>query len=118
MNFYDLQRLVSTVYLCSELDHASDNQQSQVVFDYDERQIKKRLALNREGLQMMMFEYYHQETGKYLMGERLDEGFKIFSNFMITEFEIVAKGGVCSFNEEISINMEVNPRKYTYTELR
>jgi hypothetical protein len=118
VNFEDLQRLVSTIYLCNELEHASDNQYSQVVFDFDEKYIKKRLALKREGLQMMLFEYYHQETGKYLMGERLEEGFKIFANFMISEFEIVAKGGGFSYNETISIDMDVNPRKYTFIELR
>ena len=118
VNFEDLQRLIATIYLCNDLDHSSDNRYSHVVFDFDEKHIKKRIALNREGLQMMLFEYYHQSTGKYFMGERLDEGFKIFSNFMISEFEIAAKGGECSYNETINIDMEVNPRRYTFTELR
>jgi hypothetical protein len=52
------------------------------------------------------------------MGERRENSFKIFSNFMITEFEITASGGKRSYNRDIKIKMDVNPRRYTFTELR
>ena len=52
------------------------------------------------------------------MGERIEKGFKIYSNFMITAFEITAEGGEISYNQDMKVKMDVNPRKYTFTELR
>jgi hypothetical protein len=52
------------------------------------------------------------------MGERLEDSFKIYSNFMITDVEIIARGGERTFNKEVKVKMEVNPRKYSFTELR
>jgi hypothetical protein len=67
---------------------------------------------------MSIFEFYHQKTNRYLMGEKLEDSFKIYSNFMITDFEIITSGGERSINKDIKIKMGVNPRKYTFTELR
>ncbi len=33
-------------------------------------------------------------------------------------FEMQAKGGTVLYNQEIPVKMKVNPRKYTFTELR
>jgi hypothetical protein len=52
------------------------------------------------------------------MGERSSGTFKIYSNFMITEFEISASGGNRSVNRDIEIKMDVNPRKYSFKELQ
>ena len=118
VNFHDLQNLVASFYLCDDLQLGSDDQQNTILFDFDENYIKKRISLNRIDLNMNIFEFYHQKTDRYLMGERLEDAFKIYSNFMITEIEIVARGGERTINREIKIKMEVNPRKYTFTELR
>ena len=67
---------------------------------------------------MNTFEFYHQKTGKYLMGEKTVNGYKIYSNFMISEFEIIANGGEVSYNKEVRIKMNVNPRRYTFTNVR
>jgi hypothetical protein len=37
---------------------------------------------------------------------------------MITDIEIIASGGERIMNRDIKIKMKVNPRKYTFTELR
>lgn len=118
VSFQDLQNLISIHYLCDDMDLARDDRQNSIVFDLDEPNIRKRIILNRTGLNMRIFEFYHQLTNKYLMGERRDESFRIYSNFMITEFEIVASGGERTYNRDIDIKMDVNPRKYTFTELR
>ncbi len=118
VDFKDLQNLICSCYLCNDLDMARDDRINSVVFEFDEMRIKKRISLNRIGLDLRIFEFYHQETHKYLMGERRDDSFKIYSNFMISEFEIVARGGNRSFNRDIDIKMDVNPRKYSFTELR
>ena len=118
VNFRDLQNLIARCYLCNDLEVARDDQMNHIVFEFDEHQVKKRIQLNREGLLINTFEFYHQQTDRYLMGERTEEAFRIYSNFMITQFEIVARGGVTSYNRDIKIKMNVNPRRYTFTELR
>ena len=118
VNFRDLQNLIARCYLCNDLESAHDDQMDHIVFEFDEPHVKKRIHLDREGLLMKTFEFYHQQTNKYLMGERQEDAFRIYSNFMITEFEIVARGGVFTYNRDIKIKMDVNPRRYTFTELR
>lgn len=118
INFKDLQNLLTKYYLCDDMDFAHDDMENHLQFEFDEAYIKKRISLDRNLLQMDTFEFYHQRTDKYLMGERIDNGFKIYSNFMITEFEIVTSGGSISYNREIEVKMDVNPRRYTYTEVR
>jgi len=118
VSFHDLQNLIASYYLCDDLQLGHDDFQNKILFEFDENYIKKRISLNRVDHQMNIFEFYHQKTDRYLMGERLEDAFKIYSNFMITEIEIVARGGERSINRDIKIKMEVNPRKYTFTELR
>lgn len=118
VNFNDLQNLIDNRYLCNDLDKATDDHMNTIVFDFDVSNIKKRIILDRTGLDMNIFEFYHQKTNEYLMGERREGAFKIYSNFMITEFEITATGGERTYNREINVKMDVNPRKYTFKEIR
>jgi len=118
VNFDDLQNLINPGYLCDDLDKAKDDNNSSIVFEFDESNIKKRIILDRSGLDMKIFEFYHQKTDEYFMGERRDEDFIIYSNFMITKFDITATGGERTFNRELNVKMDVNPRKYTYKEIR
>lgn len=118
VSFQDLQNLIAGYYLCDDLHFAEDDQKANILFDFDENYIKKRIVLNRMGLELKLFEFYHQRTDLYLMGEKLENSFKIYSNFMITDVEIIASGGERSFNREVNVKMEVNPRKYSFTELR
>ncbi|MDF1575493.1 MAG: DUF4292 domain-containing protein [Bacteroidales bacterium] len=118
VDFTDLQNLICSYCLCDHLEMARDDHLNSIVFEFDQERIKKRIILNRVGLDLRIFEFYHQQTNRYLMGERREDSFKIYSNFMITEFEIVARGGSLTFNRDIAVKMEVNPRKYSFTELR
>ena len=118
VSFDDLQNLITNYYLCDDLAFAKDDQRNSIVFEFDESDIKKRITLNRVGLDLNIFEFYHKKTNQYLMGERREKSFKIYSNFMITEFEIVASGGNRTFNRDIVVKMKVNPRKYSFIELR
>ena len=118
VNFNDLQNLIGRFYLCDDLEAAEDDMVHMVKFDQDEGYIKKRIHIDRNSLKLNMFEFYHQKTEQYLMGERTDDELKVYSNFMITKFEMKAKGGTILYNQEIKVKMEVNPRKCTFTELR
>lgn len=118
VNFSDLQNLVSRIYLCNDKSKAHDDYMDHLVFDFDEPRIKKRIHLDRKNLNMNNFEFYHHLSHKYMMGERRENSYRVFSNFMITEFEIVASGGQITYNRELKIKMDVNPRRYTFTEIR
>lgn len=118
VSFNDLQNLIGRFYLCDDLELAEDDMVHKVKFEFDENYIKKRIHLDRESLKLNMFEFYHQKTDQYLMGERSGDKLKVYSNFMIGEFEMQAKGGTVLYNQDIPVKMEVNPRKYTFTELR
>ena len=67
-------------------------QKQHINFEFDEELCKKENSTGQiDAICMDTFEFYHQKTDKYLMGERIENGFKIYSNFMITEFEIIAR---------------------------
>ena len=118
VEFSDLQKLLVSSYLCDDLEGATDDLVDEVKFEMDKDYIRKRIHIDRNSLKMKMFEFYHQKTDQYLMGERNENKLKVYSNFMISKFEMEATGGTMVYNQEIQVKMEVNPRKYTFTELR
>jgi hypothetical protein len=117
VTFTDIQNLVSTYFLCDDLEKAQEVDFSRVIFSYGDELVKKEITLGRESLRMETFEFYHTETHKYLMGERKAEGFVILSNFIISEFEVRARGGELSFNRNIPVKMEVNRNRYSFVQL-
>ena len=118
VSFNDLQNLIDRVYLCQYRGEGRDDMQNSIVFEFDDQYVKKRILLDRVHLDMNVFEFYHKRTDKYIMGERLENALKIYSNFMIGDVEIVASGGERSVNRDVKIKMDVNPKRYTFTELR
>jgi hypothetical protein len=114
VNYSDIQNLVSRYYLCEKIDEAREIDFTQLGFLFNEPYIKKSIVLNRESLLMDRFEFIHSETKNYFMGERVDGAFKIYSNFMVNDIEVVAKGGSVSYNESIDVKMDMNRRKYTF----
>ena len=118
VDFNDLQRISSVYYLCGELENNEGTGSSLLELEFDQSLVKKRISVKRDLMQMDLFEFYHQRTGKYLMGERVDRGFKIYANLMISEFEVIASGGTVEYNRKIKVKMDVNPRRYTYIDLQ
>ncbi|MGW8315623.1 MAG: DUF4292 domain-containing protein [Bacteroidales bacterium] len=124
VNFEDLQRISSVYYLCGKVSGEDaeaglgEPDHGRIELSYDQPYIKKRIALRKNDFQMDIFEFYQQQTGRYLMGERIEDGYRIFSNLVIADFEIVARGGTISYNREVEVKMEVNPRRYTFIDLQ
>ena len=118
VSFSDLQNLISKYYLCDDMEFARDDQLQTIKFEMDDKFVKKRIQVDRKNFKLSLFEFYHQKTNRYIMGEMADKKLKVYSNFMITEFEIHAEGGSISYNQSIPVKMDVNNRRYTYTELR
>jgi hypothetical protein len=117
VNFDDIQNLVSGYFICDDLHRGMEPDFFHIVFDFSESFVKKKIYYNRESLKMDKFEFYHTQTNKYLVGEREENGFRILTNMMITEFEIMTNGGEVSFNSHIPIKMDVNRKKYTFVSL-
>lgn len=118
VNFNDLQHISCVYYLCRELEDNEMTDPSSLQLEFDQPQVKKRIHLQKHAMQMDLFEFYHHQTGKYLMGEKVADGYKIYANLMIDYFEITARGGTLEFNRDLRVKMDVNPRRYTYIELQ
>ena len=118
VDFNDLQNLISSYFLCDDLELGKNSQSGGIGFEFDRTNIKKRIHLDGNSLKFKTFEFYHHKTNEYVMGERTPEGIKIFSNFMISDFEIFAQGGVLSYNREVKVKMSVNPSRYDYIDLQ
>jgi hypothetical protein len=117
VNFEDLQNILMNFFLCDNMELANDKGYSQIDFEFDEDPVKKRISIDRQSFQMIRFEFFHPQTREYLTGERTGEGFKIYSNFMIADFEILARGGAVSYNQEMEVKMDINPKKYSFINL-
>ena len=117
VNFMDLQNIISRYFICDDMDFARDQDFSHIIFNFIDPNITKNISFESKSLQMEMFEFIHSKTGKYIKGERASEGFRIHSNFMITEFEITTSGGNVLYNQEISVKMDVNPKRYSIINL-
>jgi hypothetical protein len=118
VNFDDLQRISCIYYLCGAWGTGYQDDRLVYELEFDQPLVKKRIQLQKNEMQMDIFEFYHQKTGKYLMGERIEGGFKIYANLMIGYFEVEAKGGTLEFNRDLKVKMGVNPRRYTYIDLQ
>jgi hypothetical protein len=117
VNFADVQNIISRYFICDYIDQAKELDFNDMEFHFDEPNIRKCITFNRESLRMDKFDFFHMQTNKYIKGERAGENLRIFSNFMITDFEIVAKGGTTLYNRELAVKMDVNPRKYNVINL-
>ena len=117
LNFNDIQNLISVYYLCDDLGKAVDLSAFRKVFHFDEPHIAKKITLDGETSRMEKFEFFHDQTGKYFMGERKEEGFSLFTNFMMGEVEVRATGGDYQYNMEIPVRMTINRKRYSFVNL-
>lgn len=118
VNYRDLQSVMSKYFLCREMSYARDDFRENITFSFDEKYNKKRIIVDREDFTLKTFEFYHSRTNEYLMGEKTENGLKIYSNFMIGDIEINARAGSTVYNHEVDVKMEVNPNRYTFIELQ
>jgi hypothetical protein len=116
--FRDLENLVHEIYLCNDVDIASETGEGNILFEFDEQWIRKRIIISEDEGEMEKFEFFHEKTGEYLMGEKIEDGNRIYSNFVVGEFEIKAGKGKKSYNSELEVDMDVNPRRYTFIDVQ
>ena len=118
VKYRDLQCVVSKYFLCRESNRIGGQTGKQITYDFDEDFIKKRIVAESTDLELKTFEFHHQRTNEYVMGERTGEGIRIYSNFMIGTLEVQAQGGTTTYNQDVDVRMDVNPDKYTFIELQ
>jgi len=118
VNYRDLQCVVSKYFLCRESSRIGGQTGKQITYDFDEDLIKKRIVVESEDLGLNTFQFHHQRTNEYVMGEKTGEGIRIYSNFMIGTMEVQARGGTTTYNQDVDVRMDVNPDKYTFIELQ
>ncbi len=117
MQFTDIQHIISKYYICDLLS-GSIEKENKLLFDMDTPEVKKRIQWNSGSMTLDIFEFYHKITGRYVMGERTEGGMKVYFNFLVNPFELTAWGGETLYNRDILVKMEVNKRRYTFTDLR
>ena len=117
VQFQDIQHLISKYYLCDILDSGIAREE-RIVFELDEEEVKKRIWWGNREMELELFEFYHRVTGQYLMGEKTEEGLRVYFNFMVNPFELTAWKGETAYNREVEVKMNVNSRRYTFTDLR
>ena len=118
VDYYDLQNIISSYFLCDDSAHATDEFKTYIRFIFPDDYVNKEIYMNRSTYTIDEFRFYHTKTNKYIMGEQTKEGIRIVSNFLISDFEIFGAGGEITYNGRISVNMEVNPRKYSFVDFQ
>jgi hypothetical protein len=117
IQFKDIEHVISKYYLCDLLESGIETE-GKVMYDGDTPEAKKRIQWNSGNMTLDLFEFYHRTTGKYVMGERIENGMKVYFNFLVNPFELTAVGGETEYNRDIPVKMEVNRRRYTFTDIR
>jgi len=117
VNFNDLQNIISRYYLCDDMEMVMEDSLQNLCFEFEDRYIRKRIILDPSALYMTKFEFIHSRSEEFFQGERREDGFTINSNFMINDFQINAGRGSVTYNREIDVKMEVNPRKYSFVDI-
>jgi hypothetical protein len=118
VSFKDLQNLVSAYFLCDDIRMARVGSGTFFYFEFDEDPIRKRITMKEVDMIMEKFEFFHEITGEYLMGERTEMGFRIYSNFIIGHLEVIARGGTVTYNREVKADFNVNRKRYTFKDLQ
>ncbi len=119
VDFKNLECLTSIYGTCELLPGAIEYFDEYILFDISEEFNNKKIYIDRENFKLKKFEFFNTRSNEYIIGERKGQNeFFFSSNFILNEFDIKASGGEIEFNRIISVNMEVNRRKYSFTELQ
>jgi len=119
VSFNNLENLTSIFGVCQLLSEAQDYSDDYILFDTSEEFNNKKIYIDRQNFKLEKFEFLNTRSNEYIFGEKTETGTFLFSsNFILNDFEVKASGGEIVYNRNISINMEVNRRKYSFTELQ
>lgn len=119
VSFSDLESLTSIYGCCMLLPQVQDFDEELLIFDGSKGYINKKVYIDKKKFKLQKFEFIQTKTNDYILGERTEtDGMKFSSNFIVSDFEILAHGGELSYNRMIDIRMTVNRRKYSFIEFQ
>lgn len=114
--FKDLEYLLNRQLVCDEIEKKHSDACT-FVLDRSVKDIAKEIYYTFDDLTPNKFEFFQKKTGEYIVGEfTTDEMFLIYSNYIVKNLKIEARGGVVEYNRTMNVDLSVNNNKYdTYS---
>lgn len=117
-DFQDLQALVYPTFRCNWPIGVRESGQGSLNLEREAPDVLKRINLASDGLSLQNFEFRHQRTGSYIMGEGSELGTRIFTNLFYGSMEAFITPGTTDHNRRINVRTQIPSRKYTTIEIR
>jgi hypothetical protein len=110
--FRDLEYLFNRNLVC-DLPGKKQIGDSVVFVNRSVKDIKREMFYRTVDLIPFKFEFFQKKTGEYVVGMfTADDLFVIYSNYIVKDLRIEAKGGVMEYNRVLSLDLNVNRKKY------
>ncbi len=114
VNFNDLEFLLDKNIRCRKKEGAV-RKDDLLVYDFSVQDIAKYARVNRVNQDLHNFEFFQKKTGEYLVGEFAADGeIVLYSNFIVDNITIKARGGNLTLNKILEIDLKVNKAKYDF----
>jgi len=112
INFSDLEVMINRLKLCTQ-SRKKNTDKKNINIDLSERDIDKRIIVERADLMINKFEFFQKKTSEYIVGERSDSNdFIIYSNFIVDDLMLKVSGGDIEYNKRLKIDLDFNRTKY------
>jgi hypothetical protein len=110
--FKDLEYLLNRNLVCDKVDRKR-NHGSDFLLNRSVKDIKREIHYQADDLKPIKFEFFQKKTGEYVVGEFTSDGiFVIYSNYIVNNLKIEARGGVIEYNRILNFDLSVNRNKY------
>jgi len=107
----DLEFLLNKRKLCDYHGWIADS--LHVLLDLSTQGLQKRAFFRKDDLNLMKFEFYNKKSGEYIVGEGVENGLHVYSNFLGENIELITDGSKVEYDKEINIKLRYNSSKYT-----
>jgi len=110
--FQDIEYLINKVLVCGEIG-AAEPLENRIFFNRSVQDVRKAIYYRVQDLSLDQFEFFNKKTNEYIVGEMNQEKqLEIYSNFIIDDLRIIARGGQMEFGRQIDASVKYNRRKY------
>ncbi len=113
--FKDLEFLINKSIVC-DFEGISLKNDEVLVVDRSLKDVSRVINYSVKDLSLIRFEFFQKKTGEYIVGERkYDKRINLFSNYIVDDLQVDAKGGNIELNRKLNIDLNVNRNKYSIT---
>lgn len=110
--FKDLEFLLNPHLVCDENDKIQIGDGT-ILVDRSVKDIAREIFYRVDDLTPIKFEFFQKKTGEYVVGEFTSDGiFVVYSNYIVKDLKIEARGGRIEYNRFINFDLHVNRKKY------